>query len=1046
MTGSISVNGFGAAVDEVRHRLYVTSYTTPGTLSVFDTVTGAPLGSRSITSSPTTVEVNETTGYVYVAHQGVGDRVSVYQSDLTLLTELTLTNPWGPSINTQTNRVYVANTYGGDVWVVDGSTNTLLTTIPLAGTSTLGTAVDESRNLIYAVDRYSNELSVIDGATDTVVNTITTQSTPVSVAVDETLGRVYVLNQGTGTVVVYDSTTMAVVAGMSVGSSPQRIAVNDVTHRAYVNVSSTSSVAVIDTVTNMVVDSVPFTGGGTSYQLTVDESASKVFVPTTSGNAVVTLTDTLPPVTQNLGTTGLAQFQTATAGQQFDTINFDGLGFSDAQPITDQYAALGVTFTGIEARNTNDFTHSPPTGAQQTGYDTTGFTGDLTIDFTVSVASFGLYLNDNEADTRVRVTVDGGEVAALGVPRPAGAGGGLSTFYGFTAPTNSITRIAIDSPGDLFILDDLRFGRIPVTPVDTIDPTAAVTVPADGATFDENDAVLAAYTCDDGAGSGIASCIGPVANGAAIDTSPGPHTFAVTAIDAAGNDSTTTVSYTVTPAGPPADTIAPTAAIALPIDGSSFLVGDVVFAGYSCTDDAGGSGIDTCVGDVANGDGIDTSTVGPHTFSVTATDAQGNTSTSSVSYTVAASGDVDPPDIWINRPADGGTFARYQANVVVAFSCSDLPGSGIASCVGTSPNGSTLDTTTPGTYPFTVTATDVAGNTSTSTVTYTVLGGTTDTTPPFISVSAPTHLGRYGTGSSHTVVYTCSDVTPPSSGVATCTGTVPSGSLLDTSAPGFHYVGFTSTDNAGNLRNNGLLYEVVDDSDDDGLLDTWETDGIDVDHDGVIDLHLDQAPYNADPNHRDVFVEMDYMTCALTPGGCVAGDRPSQAPQAGAVDDVITSFAAAPVSNPDGTTGIRLHVTVDEAVAELKNLPFGQVAGPDNDFEDIRSGAAGACNGHFGTAAERADPNCPKLIQAKAIVFRYGLWAHSWAGGFGSSGIAEMPGNDFLISTGGDAASWAAAAGTLRAAEAGTFMHELGHTWVCTTVASAMVPTASRTT
>ena len=141
-------------------------------------VTGAFLGARSITSSPTTVEVNEANGNVYVAHQGVGDRVSVYSSDLTLLTELPLTNPWGPSVNTSTGRVYVANTYGGDVWVVDSATNTLITTIALAGASTLGTAVDESRNIVYAVDRYSNELYVIDGTTNTVVDTLVTGNTP----------------------------------------------------------------------------------------------------------------------------------------------------------------------------------------------------------------------------------------------------------------------------------------------------------------------------------------------------------------------------------------------------------------------------------------------------------------------------------------------------------------------------------------------------------------------------------------------------------------------------------------------------------------------------------------------------------------------------------------------------------------------------------------------------------------------------------------------------------------------------------------------------
>ena len=146
----------------------------------------------------------------HVAHQThddaawrlTDDRVSVLDSTLTSLTELALTNPWGPAVNTVTNRVYVANTYGGDVWVVDGATNAVLTTINLAGTSTLGVATDEGRNRIYAADRYSNELYVIDGATNTVSNTLTTGNYPAWVAVDEGLNAVYVSNTNDGTISV----------------------------------------------------------------------------------------------------------------------------------------------------------------------------------------------------------------------------------------------------------------------------------------------------------------------------------------------------------------------------------------------------------------------------------------------------------------------------------------------------------------------------------------------------------------------------------------------------------------------------------------------------------------------------------------------------------------------------------------------------------------------------------------------------------------------------------------------------------------------------
>jgi hypothetical protein len=60
-----------------------------------------------------------------------------------------------------------------------------------------------------------------------------------------------------------------------------------------------------------------------------------------------------------------------------------------------------------------------------------------------------------------------------------------------------------------------------------------------------NRAVSASYSCLDD-GSGIASCVGTVANGAAIDTaSVGAKVFVVNAADVTANTSSTTVNYTV---------------------------------------------------------------------------------------------------------------------------------------------------------------------------------------------------------------------------------------------------------------------------------------------------------------------------------------------------------------------------------------------------------------------------------------------------------------------------------------------------------------------
>ncbi|HLZ20928.1 MAG TPA: hypothetical protein VKQ30_02220 [Ktedonobacterales bacterium] len=88
----------------------------------------------------------------------------------------------------------------------------------------------------------------------------------------------------------------------------------------------------------------------------------------------------------------------------------------------------------------------------------------------------------------------------------------------------------------------------PVGPimVDKKPPTITVTTPASGAAYTLNSVVPANYACQDG-GSGVATCVGTVANGAAINTATaGTQTFTVTATDQVGNVSTPlVVSYAV---------------------------------------------------------------------------------------------------------------------------------------------------------------------------------------------------------------------------------------------------------------------------------------------------------------------------------------------------------------------------------------------------------------------------------------------------------------------------------------------------------------------
>lgn len=237
----------------------------------------------------------------------------------------------------------------------------------------------------------------------------------------------------------------------------------------------------------------------------------------------------------------------------------------------------------------------------------------------------------------------------------------------------------------------------------------------------------------------------------------------------------------------------------------------------------------------------------------------------------------------------------------------------------------------------------------------------------------------------------------------------------------------------------GFYSRYIFDTDGDGLLDVWETNGMDVNGDGTIDLNL--PALGADPLHKDLFVELDYMSMAGH------SHHPQHRPDdtllpTDPIQTVISAFNNAPVQNPDGTTGIHLHVLVDEQLSEQSPLTF---LGANSGFDAIKNGLpSNPCiSGHFGTAADRASSNCSNILRAKRMVYRYGIFGHDHSDAVGSSGIAEPDGNDFMVTlrtaetVGIDyqkqANAWALRWGTTFDAEysdmvAGAFMHELGHT------------------
>jgi virginiamycin B lyase len=118
------------------------------------------------------------------------------------------------------------------------------------------------------------------------------------------------------------------------------------------------------------------------------------------------------------------------------------------------------------------------------------------------------------------------------------------------------------------------------------------------------------------------------------------------------------------------DVTPPVVTIVSPPEGSVLLEGEGMIADYFCTDEPGGSGLSSCEGPVPDGAVIGTP-LGSHTFTVTASDVEGNVGSASHGYVVFqdirgpitnqavfAPGRVIPIILELgSRPAGGQVFA-----------------------------------------------------------------------------------------------------------------------------------------------------------------------------------------------------------------------------------------------------------------------------------------------------------------------------------------------------------------------------------------------------
>jgi len=268
----------------------------------------------------------------------------------------------------------------------------------------------------------------------------------------------------------------------------------------------------------------------------------------------------------------------------------------------------------------------------------------------------------------------------------------------------------------------------------------------------------------------------------------------------------------------------------------------------------------------------------------------------------------------------------------------------------------------------------------------------------------------------------------------------------------------------------------VQDSDNDGLLDAWETQGLHRNTQVFPATFGNCAQYPADPcvnlpamganpNKRDVFIQIDWMHGTGTGTGGIDGHGThDHMPQLSALSSVAAVFT---------TNGINLHFDVganyqgNQALCGNGPCSFIIPAAYGSGGSDIpestllcQSTAAHACDYNqpypvlsfeYGFASVRDGNQLlgipAHFAQSRKDIFHYSLFAHALAGPFNAqgqpinpftlqptntplsySGIAQKPGGGFMVTLGlwpSDTPAYDQVGSAQ--VQAGTLMHELGH-------------------
>jgi YVTN family beta-propeller protein len=478
----------------------------------------------------------------------------------------------------------------------------VIATIPVSGAHSSVLGINSNTGRVYVGDFDHGIVSVIDMTTDTVVATIpglkvNANDGPVDIGVNPNTNRIYVgrtVHFG-GQITVIDGATNTASTIGGLGSHPVSLGVNVITNRVYVANQLSNNVSVIDGATNSVIATIG--GFAAPVGVAVNPVTNLIYIGNTGTDSIAVVN----------GATNTIITTIAASSDPFRIA---------VDPTTNRIYISHwlIDSVSVVDGSSNSILATISVGDSPLGIDVNPNEGRV---YTANIGSDNVSIIDGSTNTLVS-TVSVGD-------NPVGAG---------VNPTTSRIYVTNSASNTVSVIEDIVDNTAPGINVSFSPPDGQngwfVTSPVVGAvTADDTTTGASNITAINCTGATIGSITGIGTSSASAPltiSAEGLNNVSCTATDSAGNSGSSNTSTIMI------DSVGPSIAITSPTNGGTYLLNSAVASSYSCQDTT--SGLDTCNGPVANGANFNTSSVGVHTFTVTATDVAGNSVQASNSYNV----------------------------------------------------------------------------------------------------------------------------------------------------------------------------------------------------------------------------------------------------------------------------------------------------------------------------------------------------------------------------------------------------------------------------